>query len=248
MSVDLERRLQRGQQAAAHELDLVRRKGARQDGDELVAADAGQRIAVAQRLAQAARGLAQHGVADRVAEAVVDFLEAVQPDGGDAEALPGTPRIGDHHADPVGEQQAVRQFRQRVVRRHMAQALFGGALGRHVAADGQQFMAVREQADAQFEPDVLAGAAQPHFDEDRVAGRAGIDDGIAQGGLVDVDGERRQYVAGQRLRAERALGAPTRMPDQAGGIEAERDVAHRFHVAVRARRRGRMARIVRYCG
>jgi hypothetical protein len=130
--------------------------------------------------------------------------------------------------------------------------VLGGALGRHVAADGQQFMAARERADAQFEPDVLAGAAQPHFDEDwrrrRVAGRAGIDDGVAQGGLVDVDGERRQYHAGQRLRAERALGAPARMPDQAGGIEAERDVAHRFHVAVRARRRGRMARIVRYCG
>jgi hypothetical protein len=86
--VDFKRRLQRGDQAAGDQFDLRLGGGAGQDGDEFIAADAGQRVAVAQGLAQALGGHAQHGVADRMAEAIVDFLEAVQADGGDGKPWP----------------------------------------------------------------------------------------------------------------------------------------------------------------
>ncbi len=52
--------------------------GGRQDQQELVAAEARQHIAGPQHIAQAAGRLLQHPVADIVAEAVVDLLEAVE--------------------------------------------------------------------------------------------------------------------------------------------------------------------------
>ena len=48
--------------------------------DELVAADAGDEVAFADIGLQHAGGMHQHGVAGRVAERVVDLLEAVEID------------------------------------------------------------------------------------------------------------------------------------------------------------------------
>jgi hypothetical protein len=138
VAVDFERRLQRGDQPSRHQLDLRFRCRAGQDGDEFVAADAGQRVAVAQGLAQAGGRSAQHGVADGVAQPVIDLFEAVQPYAGDGKALARAARIGDHHADAVRQQQPVGQFGQGIVGGHVAQPLFGCALLLHIPAYHQQ--------------------------------------------------------------------------------------------------------------
>jgi hypothetical protein len=219
---------------------------------EFVAADAGQGIAVAQRLAQARGGLAQDGVADRVAEAVVDLFKTVEADVGDRKALAGAARVGDHHADAVRQQQPVRQFGQRIVGRHVAQPLFGGALGRDVAAHGQQVVAAGKGRDAQLEPGLPVAAAQARLEQDRIVAHGGVDDRVAQRRLVGFGGQRRQGVAGQRRALGQQLaGAGAGKADQARRVEAEHDVARGFQQLIQAGRLGRrlapMRRILFRC-
>ena len=76
---DAERLRERGQDATG---DLLGRPGvaARQVGSELVAAEAREHVALAQRRLQPAAGLAQQRIARLVPVAVVDELEAVDVD------------------------------------------------------------------------------------------------------------------------------------------------------------------------
>ena len=198
MAIDFERRLQRGQQAARHQLDLRIGGAAGQHGDEFIAAGARQRVAVAQGLAQARRGQAQHGVADRVAQAVVDFFKAVEADGGHRKALARPRRLGDHHADAVRQQQAVRQPGQRIVRGHVAQAFFRVVLGRGVAPDDQQFghaRCIHIRRQAQLEPEFLVRRLQAHFQAARFF--QGIFQRCLQRRARCFGGQRQQQVAGQ---------------------------------------------------
>ena len=100
---------------------------------ELVAAEARDGVAGAQRATQPARDGDQQLVADVVAERVVDELEAVEVEEQDGDAArPGRARCGaaDRLVEAVEEQHAVRQPGQRVVQRVVLQALLGLACGR----------------------------------------------------------------------------------------------------------------------
>jgi len=234
VAIDFERRLQGGQQAPRHQLDLRVRGAAGQHGDEFIAAHARQGVAVAQGLAQARRGQAQHGVADGVAQAVVDLLEAIEADGGHRKALARTRRLGDHHADAVRQQQPVWQARERIVRGHVAQAFFRVVLGRRIAPHDQQFgdagrVHVRRQA--QLEPDFLVRRLQAHFQAARFF--QGVFQRRLQRRARGLGRERQQQVAGQAAgRAEQAGCALAGKQDQAVRIEAEHDVARLFHEVV----------------
>ena len=80
---------------------------------ELVAAEARQRVALAQAALQPAGHLHQHLVAGGVAEAVVDRFEGVEVDVDNPEAAALAPRRGD--PDAVREQHPVGQAGERVV-------------------------------------------------------------------------------------------------------------------------------------
>ena len=89
----------------------------RQQDAELVAAQAGDRVGVAQRALQPRGDLLQQQVAHVMAERVVDLLEVVEihdhDHGGVAVAAAGA----DGLVDPVAEQLAVREAGERVVQR-----------------------------------------------------------------------------------------------------------------------------------
>ena len=80
-----------------------------------VAADAVSRSATA----------VQQQVADRMAERVVDVLEAVEIEKQHGELAAPAVRPGDRLPDPIGEQRAVGQAGQRVVMGHVHDALVG---------------------------------------------------------------------------------------------------------------------------
>jgi hypothetical protein len=226
-------------QAPGDELDLGRAGGARQHCHELVATGPRQRVAVAQGAAQARRGHPQHLVADRVPEAVVDFLEAVQSQGGHRESLSRAARVGDHHAQPVRQQQAVGQFGQAVVGRQVAQPLFGRVLDRHVAPDHEQgcIVAAVPGRDAQLEPGIVPGRFQARLDQ-RGAGRVvRLHQRVAHRALVGLGEQGDKGAAAQvAVGAEDPAGAAAGEPDQPGRGEAEHHITGRFHQAVETRR------------
>ena len=114
-AADVERRLQGrpdllgGHQCARHPVDL------RQQDGELVTAEPGDGIGIAQRRGEPPSDLDQHGVTHVVAQAVVDVLEPVQVDqqqpGGGVHLGRGGERLG----EAVRQQQPIRQPSQRVV-------------------------------------------------------------------------------------------------------------------------------------
>ena len=87
LAADLEGRADRVQDLADLAADVVDRPEILQDQDELVAAHARHQIALADRGLQALGHGDQQIVADIVAEAVIDQLEAVEIEKGDREAL-----------------------------------------------------------------------------------------------------------------------------------------------------------------
>ena len=69
----------------------------------------------------------QQQVADRVAERIVDVLEAVEVEEQHRELAAPAMRAGDRLSDAVGQQRAIGQAGQRVVVRHVHDALVGEA-------------------------------------------------------------------------------------------------------------------------
>ncbi len=236
VAAGLERRLQGGHQAPRDQLDLRLGEGPGQHRHEFVAADPGQGVAVAQRAAQAHRRHLQHGVAQRVAEAVVDLFKTVETDGGDREAVARAARVGDHHPYPVRQQHPVGQLGQGVVGRHVAQALFGRMLDRHIAADHQQrgLVAGGQARNAEFEPQVALARAEARLDQHRLVAGGGAGQRIAQRRLIDLVHQRQQRAAG--FEARQALRARAGRVDRAIGRDAEHGVAGRFQQAVEQRR------------
>ena len=109
---------QRELDAVARSVEVLR------DHDELVAAEAAHGVGRAQAVAQPLRDLHEQAIAGVVAEAVVDDLHPVEVDVEDGELGAGASRARDGVLEPVEEQPAVRELRERVVRRlHHERAL-----------------------------------------------------------------------------------------------------------------------------
>ena len=185
--------------------------------DELVAADAGDRVARAQRLAQALGDGAQQGVARLVPEGVVDQLEAVEVDEQDrgqlAALAPPAPVC-----DPVGQQRPVGQAGQRVVERLVADRLLGGLAGHRLGQD---------VADRLDEVDLVAaeaarlGAVRGQ-DAERTPLATDDDAGAGGDSVVDQEGGALEArVGGVVADDDRAARAPdeARVPARAGRVE-----------------------------
>ena len=102
------------EQALDEHLGLARAAG---EDRELVAAQAGDGVVGAQRVAQPLAADLEQAVAGGVAERVVDLLEVVEVEEGDHRGLARGERLG----DPLLEQRAVRQAGQRVLEREPLQ-------------------------------------------------------------------------------------------------------------------------------
>ena len=92
---------------------------------ELVAAEPRDRVVLADRAADALRDGAQQLVADRMAERIVHALEVVEVETEHGERLAQGRHAGQAFGHALVEQHAVRQIRQRVVPRHVRDALLG---------------------------------------------------------------------------------------------------------------------------
>ena len=103
---------------------------------ELVAAEAGDGVAGADRLREPRSRRGQQLVADLVAEAVVDELEAVEVEEQDRRQRAVARQPGQGVLEPVEEQRPVRQAGERVVQRAMADPVLGRLsferVGQHV--------------------------------------------------------------------------------------------------------------------
>ena len=88
----------------------------RQRDDELVAAEAGRHVAIADRAPKPLADGDQEAVAGLVAVGVVDGLEVVEVDEQDGQQ-PVVGSVGEVRGQPLGEEAAVGQGRQRVVQR-----------------------------------------------------------------------------------------------------------------------------------
>ena len=129
--------------------DLLR--AALDQHDELVAAEAADRVGLAQHAGDPRGDDAQQLVADRVAEGVVDALEAVEVDEHRRRLGAAAAGVGEHLLGAVHDQRAVGQAGERVVQRLVAQLAgllldhpqrAGAAAGQHLHEEE------REQADA----------------------------------------------------------------------------------------------------
>ena len=206
----------------AHDLDDALRQclGARaalgrdlQDR-ELVAAEPRHRIDLAHAAAQPLRHVMQQLVAGRVAERVVDRLEAVEVDQHQREALAVAALARERVLDAVAQQHAVGEAGERVVMRHVGD-LVGAALAFGDVGEGAQETAVRQPDGAHLEH----GAVRPHALVQRQLGRpaarsmkrrtcgstaARLSIELAAGALIRQHVPELGATAEQRLRAARA--------------------------------------------
>ena len=110
---------------------------------ELVTAEPGDRVTRAQRLLQPSRHRDEQVVADGVAEAVVDELEAVEIE--QKHDRPVRDRTTSERVlDPVGEQRAVRQSGQAVVESLVSQLRLEDVAFGHVLHGDQHRLAAGE--------------------------------------------------------------------------------------------------------
>ena len=113
-AVDHERFLQTLDHLDRHGLGLERALNLRQHDRILVPAESGHGIRVAQYGRKSQPGLLQQLIAAAVTERVVDFLEAVEVDEQHGEAPLVAMRLRHGLAQPIVEQLAIRQTRERV--------------------------------------------------------------------------------------------------------------------------------------
>ena len=120
--------------------ELLDRGVARHVGEnhgKLVAADAADERAARELRREATRHLAQHLVADVMTERVVDFLEAREVEHQQSHPLARV-RLTEQSAEIARERSAVRQARQRIVRRLMLQRALLRLSFADVAHDGRE--------------------------------------------------------------------------------------------------------------
>ena len=118
-------RVERFAQAIRHPAGIVDGVEVLAQDGELVPADARDRVGGARGAAHALRGLPQQLVAGGVPEVVVDALEAIEVDEQHGDPLLGAARALDRVLEPVEEQHAIREARERVVERPLAEPLGG---------------------------------------------------------------------------------------------------------------------------
>ena len=147
----------------------------RQEDPELVAGQARERVVGADALLQQLGEGDQQAVADRVAEAVVDVLEAVEVEAEDGEGGAALADAGEGRVEVLPEGLAVGEAGQRVVQRVVAGALLAGAqgdLGAAAAGDvagddldaGDLAVGVAQRDDGRGEEHVLAGVVDHLLD------------------------------------------------------------------------------------
>ncbi len=120
---ELEWLLERVEHALGDELGPCRQREALGDHDELVPAQAPQRIGAAYGAVEPCGDRSQQFVADAVAERVVDGLEVVEIDEQRRHRRLGATRAREHLLDTIQDQCAVRQPGQRVVCRQERELL-----------------------------------------------------------------------------------------------------------------------------
>src|SRR5579863_60899 len=117
----------------AHELpDAVRPPVPVDEQHELIATEPSDRVAVAHTRAKSARHALQKLIAEVMSETVVDELEPIEIHEGDRDAPPGAGRGQQCLLQPVLQQRAIRQPRERVVVRLMLDAHLIEAPLRHI--------------------------------------------------------------------------------------------------------------------
>ena len=88
------------------------------DDGKFIAAKPGNGIGLPRTLQQARADGLQKGIADRMAECIVDRLELIEIEAQQRQAL-APPCLGNRLFEPLAEQHAVRQVGQRIVVRQM---------------------------------------------------------------------------------------------------------------------------------
>ena len=122
---DLKLALHRLQNTIGHMFDVGNRQDVLHQDGKLVAAQPGRRILRAKRRAQPLGNRDQQRIARRVAQRVVDLLEAVQIQKEHAAILAAAARpAGKRLAQAVQKERAIGQSRQRVVQRIVLQLGF----------------------------------------------------------------------------------------------------------------------------
>ena len=116
-AVDTERPAQRVPQPSDERAGAVVASGDDREDDELVAADASNRVRLADDRLEAAREGLQHDVAGSVTPDVVDVLEAVEIDDDERERLARTARSAECLLDAVVEEGAVGKIGEWVAKR-----------------------------------------------------------------------------------------------------------------------------------
>ena len=150
--------------------DRLHRVGdAREDDRELVAAEAGYRVARARRRGDALGDLAQEQVAVQVPERVVDLLEVVEIDQQHRDLVAAGDTVGQRLVDALAQQVTVRQTRERVVQRavleldRLARRPVHAVERQHQRRDQQRAEARREHGDRR-QPDREARARRHERD------------------------------------------------------------------------------------
>ena len=143
------------------------RRAALDEHDELVAAEPADRVGLAQDAGDPCGDDAQQLVADRVAEGVVDALEAVEVDEHRRRVGAVAAGVDEHLLGAVHDQRAVRQPGERVVQRLVAQLAgllldhpqrAGAAAGQHLhEPEGEQ---AHHEPDHEHERGLHAGGGE----------------------------------------------------------------------------------------
>ena len=155
------------QQPPGQQHGVLRPRQPALDDREFVGVEAGERIFLAQRRAQALGDAAQQLVADAVAERIVDRLEIVEAEHQHRDLVRAAPRVQQDLVHVLAQQIAVRQPGQAVVLGHEGEPRLGAlALGDvHQRQQHRGLVAIDQMAriDRQIDqravgPDVLPGA------------------------------------------------------------------------------------------
>ena len=132
LAVEAHRPADRLEQPAHEQRDVALAGDVLAEHDELVTADARDRVARAQDRDDVAGHRHEHRVARIVAEAVVDLLELVEVEEQHRHRPAGSARPGQRRLDAVAEQSPVGQVGQAVVQRGVQQDLLGVAAARRI--------------------------------------------------------------------------------------------------------------------
>jgi hypothetical protein len=155
VAIEVERLDQRREQAATKRLRLIRLLDPHLNERKLVAADARERVDLAYARLEPSRAQFEQPVAGRVPKGVVDALEAVQIEEQDRNHAITVAQASQRVIQPLAQQLAVGQVRDRIVQGKVAGALLSCDLRRDVAGDPP----VAEEASGMVEAG-FAGEAQ----------------------------------------------------------------------------------------